>query len=135
MLGISKKADLSLSESFLLRCSLHRPFLNFISHAYSDPVNHSSLLPRTLHFSTVVHSFRLASLLMLQRQPGSEALTPVLPRPWMLRLGSWRVHRNYWESSSLILQMGKLRPQGRDGLNKVARSIFSRQFGPWDINP
>ena len=134
MLGISK-ADLSLSERFLLRCSLHHPFLNFISHASSDPANPSSLLPRTLHFSTVVHSFHLASLLMLQRQPGSEDLTPVLPRPWALRLGSWWVHRNYWESISLVLQLGKLRPQGRDGLNKVARSIFSRQFGPWDINP
>ena len=135
MLGISKKADLSLAESFPLRCSLYHLFLNFINHASSDPANHSSLLPRTLHFSTVVHSFHLASLLMLQSQPGSEDPTPVLPQPRTLRLGSWRVHRNDWESSSLILQMGKLRPQGRDGLNKVARSIFSRQFGPWDINP
>lgn len=67
VLGISKKADLSLSESLPLRCSLHHPFLNFINHASSDPANHSSLLPRTLHFSTVVYSLHLASLLMLQK--------------------------------------------------------------------
>ena len=129
MLGISKKADLSLAESFPLRCSLlllllsrfshgrcslHHPFLNFMNHTSSDPANHSSLLPRTLHFSTVVHSFHLALLLMLQSQPGSEDPTPVLPQPWTLRLGSWRVHRNDWESSSLILQIEKLRPQGKE---------------------